>query len=85
MLHAKTIVVDSVWVSVGSTNLDYRSFVYNFELNTFIISDALGRAMDKLFLVDLQYADDITLRTWQRRPLPQRLGEILGNLFRPML
>jgi hypothetical protein len=41
--------------------------------------------MDKLFLVDLQYADDITLRTWQRRPLPQRLGEILGNLFRPML
>jgi phosphatidylserine/phosphatidylglycerophosphate/cardiolipin synthase-like enzyme len=41
-LHAKTLVVDSV----GLANLDYRSLVYNFELNTFVHSDQFGRAMD---------------------------------------
>ncbi|MFC6669951.1 phospholipase D-like domain-containing protein [Marinobacterium aestuariivivens] len=84
-LHAKTIVVDSIWTSVGSANLDYRSLVYNFELNTVVVSSQLGRAMDKLFLADLQYADEITLAARQRRSLLQRLSEILGNLLRPLL
>lgn len=84
-LHAKTIVVDSVWSSVGSANLDYRSLVYNFELNTVVVSSQFGRAMDKLFLADLQYADEITLAARQRRSLLQRLNEVLGHLLRPLL
>lgn len=82
VLHAKTLVVDSVWSSIGSTNLDYRSFVHNYELNTVIIDQDFGRAMDKLFLVDLQHADEISLQAWRQRPLLQRLKEGLGNLFR---
>jgi len=84
-LHAKTIVVDSVWASIGSANLDYRSFVLNFELNTVIVSRDFGRAMDKLFLVDLQQADEIRLEDWRRRSLLQRLKETLGDMLRRWL
>ncbi len=85
MLHAKTVVVDGVWSTIGSANFDYRSFVYNYELNAIVVSSDFGQAMDKLFLVDLQYADEITLSEWQQRPLLQRMKEGMGTMIRPWL
>jgi len=84
-LHAKTFVVDGVWSTIGSTNFDYRSFVYNYELNAIIVSSDFGSAMEKLFEVDLQQADEITLQAWRRRPLIQRLKEGLGGILRRWL
>jgi len=84
-LHAKTFVVDGVWSTIGSTNFDYRSFVYNYELNAVIVSADFGSAMEKLFEVDLQEADEITLQAWRRRPLIQRLKEVLGGILRRWL
>lgn len=81
-LHAKTLVVDGVWSSIGSTNFDYRSFVHNFELNSVIVSRSFGNAMEKLYEVDLQQADEITLKQWQRRPVLQRLKESIGHFLR---
>lgn len=84
-LHAKTFVVDGVWSTIGSTNFDYRSFVYNYELNAVIVSADFGSAMEKLFEVDLQQADEITLKAWRRRPLTQRLKEGIGSILRRWL
>ena len=81
-LHAKTVVVDGVWTSIGSTNYDYRSFVHNYELNAVIVSRDFGRAMEKLYHVDLLEADEITLHRWRQRPLIQRLKEGLGRILR---
>ena len=85
MLHAKTVVVDGVWSTIGSANFDYRSFVYNYELNAVLVSSDFGQAMQKLFLVDLQHADEIPLQEWQRRSLLQRLKEAVGTFIRPWL
>lgn len=84
-LHAKTLVVDGVWASVGSANFDYRSFVYNHELNAMIVSADFGRAMEKLFQVDLQQARAIDLAAWRDRPFTQRVKEQVGNLLREWL
>jgi cardiolipin synthase A/B len=81
-LHAKTIVVDGVWSSIGSTNYDYRSFVDNYELNAVIVSRDFGRAMEKLYQVDLLEAEEITLQKWRNRPLIQRLKEGIGSILR---
>lgn len=84
-LHAKTIVIDGVWSSIGSANFDYRSLVYNFELNALIISDDLGREMEKQFKADLQQAEQITLEQWRCRPVIQRVKETFGRLLRRWL
>jgi cardiolipin synthase len=84
-LHAKTVVVDGVWTSIGSTNYDYRSFVHNFELNVVVVSRDLGSAMEKLYQVDLQEADEITLQAWRKRSLIQRMKEGLGRILQRWL
>lgn len=81
-LHAKTVVIDGVWSSIGSANLDYRSFLHNHELNAVIINHEFGRAMEKLFEVDLQQTEEVTLRTWRKRPLLQRVKELMGSALR---
>lgn len=82
VLHAKTTVIDGVWTTIGSSNFDYRSFVYNNELNVVVLDGDFSRAMEKLYEVDLQKAHEITLAEWRERPLLQRFREFLGRLLR---
>lgn len=85
VLHAKTIVVDGIWSSIGSTNFDYRSFVHNYELNAVLVSCHFGAAMEKLFEVDLTQSKEITLEAWKDRPFSQRFEEWMGDMFREWL
>lgn len=84
-LHAKTMVVDSIWATVGSANFDYRSFVHNYEMNAIVVDGGFGKAMDKLFQVDLQQATEITPEQWHDRSVTQRAKEFFGNLLRRWL
>jgi cardiolipin synthase A/B len=81
LLHAKTAVIDGVWSTVGSTNLDWRSFVHNQELNAVVLGDEFGRQMKAAFERDLSASDPVTLEAWEKRPLKQRLTEWLGRLL----
>ncbi len=81
MLHAKTAVIDGVWSTVGSTNLDFLSFLENDEVNAIILSRRFAGEMEKMFARDLQESDQIQLREWQSRPLFPRLMEWIGHLF----
>lgn len=81
-LHAKTAVVDGAWSTIGSANLDYRSFLHNHELNAVIVDRDFGRALEKLFEVDLQRSHEIQLEAWRDRPVSQRFKEAVGNLLR---
>lgn len=80
VLHAKTAVIDSVWATVGSSNLDYRSFIHNDEANAIIIGRSFAREMEAMFLKDLESAKEIKRDEWDKRPLLDKLRERLAIL-----
>ena len=82
MLHAKTAVVDGVWSTVGSANLDYRSFIHNDEANAVIIGKHFGSSMQTLFQQDIEHAHQITLEEWRARPWVERLKETGASLIK---
>lgn len=81
LLHVKTAVIDGVWSTVGSTNLDWRSFLHNHEVNAVVLGNDFGARMRAAFLADLATSDPITLAQWRRRPLADRARELLGRLW----
>jgi cardiolipin synthase len=85
LLHAKTMVVDGVWSTVGSTNLDNRSFALNDELNLVVYDAAVARRLEKVFADDLAHSVKVDYRAWHRRSFKDRLLEILSTPIRPLL
>jgi cardiolipin synthase A/B len=75
VLHAKTAVIDGVWSTVGSANLDMRSFVYNTEINVIVLGEDFGGMMESAFREDLNNSVEITKQEWEQRPLSDRLKE----------
>src|SRR5262249_15119141 len=76
-LHSKSIVVDGVWSSVGSTNFDWRSFVHNYEISVCVIDEGFAHQMNKAFEVDLAGSREITAAAWKKRGFSERLKELL--------
>jgi cardiolipin synthase len=85
LLHAKTMVIDGRWVTVGSTNLDPRSFALSQELNVIVYDRATARRMEEIFAADLAASAPIDYDTWRRRGLKARLFELLVFPLREML
>ncbi|AXQ28102.1 cardiolipin synthase B [Solimonas sp. K1W22B-7] len=75
VLHAKTAVIDGAWSTVGSANLDYRSFILNDEANAVVIGRDFGWQMEQMFEQDMKSARAIDPRAWGERPWTQRLKE----------
>lgn len=75
VLHAKTAVIDGSWSTVGSANMDIRSFLHNYEANVIVIDDQFGREMEKAFREDVRGSLQITLEQWQQRPFSDRIKE----------
>ncbi len=85
MLHAKTAEIDGVWATIGSTNLDWRSFVHNQEINAVMLSQDFGAKMQQMFEKDLTKSTQITLETWRKRPASMRLKEQAARLWARLL
>jgi cardiolipin synthase len=85
LLHAKTMVIDGVWATIGSTNLDNRSFALNEELNVVIYDDGVGRRLEAVFADDLAHAREVTYQAWKNRGFKARLLELLVTPFRNLL
>lgn len=75
LLHAKTAVIDGVWSAVGSTNLDWRSFVHNYEADLVVLGQDFASEMEALFETDIAHAREIRLEAWRDRGIRQRLKE----------
>jgi cardiolipin synthase len=75
MMHAKTVVVDGRWVTIGSMNFDSRSLAFNNESNLVVADQRMGSEMDSVFFADLQFATEVTLPDIERRPWWERLVE----------
>jgi cardiolipin synthase len=85
LLHSKTAVIDGVWSTVGSTNLDWRSFLSNDELNAIILSRDFAAQMQVMFEKDLSASTRIEPQAWANRPLDFKLKEWLAQIWARLL
>jgi cardiolipin synthase len=85
LLHAKTALVDGVWSTIGSTNLDWRSFLHNDEVNAVILGQEFGAQMQAMFEQDLAASNAIPLDRWQQRSLGMRIKELFARLWQRAL
>ena len=81
LLHAKTALIDGVWSTVGSTNLDWRSFLHNEEVNAIILGQEFGAQMRAAFETDLASSRRITPEEWAQRSLGDRVKEMAARLW----
>lgn len=81
ILHAKTAVIDGVWSTVGSTNLDFWSLLNDDEVNAVILSREFADEMEKMFALDLAASDQIQGERWKKRPLWQKVKESFAHVF----
>lgn len=84
-MHAKTLVVDSQLSSVGSANVDIRSFKLNFETNAFLFDSGMAEQLDEQFMADLGECREMTMEEYLNRPLRLRIQESLSRLLSPIL
>ena len=81
LLHSKTALIDGVWSSVGSTNLDWRSFLDNDEVNAVILGRDFAAQMQTMFDKDLEASEAIDLERWERRSPVFKVKEWGSRLF----
>ena len=81
LLHAKTAMIDEVWSTIGSTNLDWRSFTNNQEINAVVLGQNFGTQMKILFENDLKLSKLITLESWRSRSIAARIKEQAARLW----
>lgn len=82
--HSKILMIDSSFSSVGSANMDIRSFEDNFEVLTMIYDEKLTLELEKRFLKDLRRCKKVNLKQWNKRPIKQNFKESLARLFSPL-
>jgi cardiolipin synthase len=81
MLHAKTAVIDGVWSTVGSTNMDLWSFLRNDEVNAVILGRDFATELEAMFEKDIEDSHQIHLEQWKKRPFSERAKEWLARLL----
>ncbi len=84
-LHSKLLITDSSVASVGTANLDIRSFAMNFEVNTFIYDKKIVQELERIFISDLQLCKEITLKSYKERPFWMKFKESVSRLLSPLL
>jgi cardiolipin synthase len=85
MYHCKIMIVDDLWVSVGSTNFDNRSFRLNAEANLNVFDGEFARSQAAVFEADKQKSRRVTLEAWEHRPWREKLTEHVAALLRSQL
>ena len=81
LLHSKTTLIDGVWCAVGSTNLDWRSFLHNDEIDAIVLSQGFGDQMRAAFQNDLAQSQQLTMDKWQSRGLWLKMQEITAGMW----
>lgn len=79
MMHAKTMVADSIWATVGSMNADNRSLSFNEESNLLVIDRTVATRLERLFMEDLEHSREIELASFRRRPIHQKALELAAH------
>ena len=84
-LHSKLMVSDDMLSTVGSTNVDFRSFEHNFEVNAFMYDMETALQMKEIFMLDQRDSTQVFLKKWVKRPWWQKALESVVRLLAPLL
>lgn len=84
-IHAKTLLVDKVFSSVGTANMDYRSFDQNYEINAMVYSENFANELASQFKEDVEQCIPLQLSRWEQRPIRKRLLQSIARLLAPLL
>ena len=84
-MHAKTMTIDDSLVTIGSTNIDFRGFEQDFEINAFMYDGHLAVQQREIFLEDQKDAELIDPLEWDKRPLTDKAKESVARVFSPVL
>jgi len=84
-LHSKMVILDDKAVSIGTTNIDIRSFSLHFEINAFIFNRKFTKECQDIFFKDLENSEPFGINEYQARPWYQKLLESIMRLFAPIL
>ncbi|WP_321520191.1 cardiolipin synthase [uncultured Bacteroides sp.] len=84
-LHSKLMVSDDALSTVGSTNMDFRSFEHNFEVNAFMYDEPTALRMKEIFLLDQRDCIPVYLKNWEKRPARQKVKESVVRVLSPLL
>lgn len=84
-VHAKTILIDNTVATVGTANMDLRSFFSNFELNAHLFGEAAIRTIEADFLRDMEESAEMRLQAFRARPRKQKAREAIARLLSPLL
>jgi cardiolipin synthase len=85
ILHAKSLTADGYVSVVGSTNLDFRSYLFNAECDLCMLDETVARRMEESFEEDLRGAVEIHRMFWRRRPALEKAGDCLARMLAPIL
>jgi len=85
MMHAKTMVVDGMWSTIGSMNFDNRSVSFNNESNIVALDRRIGAQMDSIFMDDIKWSKEINLDEFRKRPLSGKILEWGAQKLRRVL
>ncbi|MDE7411749.1 MAG: cardiolipin synthase, partial [Paramuribaculum sp.] len=85
MLHSKTMIIDNDFCSIGSANIDFRSFEHNFESTMMIYSRKANSELKHQFMIDQSHSTRLFASSWRKRPLIQKAKESLVRLLSPIL
>ena len=84
-MHSKTMTIDDSFVTIGSTNIDFRGFEQDFEINAFMYDEDLARKQREIFLEDQKDAELIDPMEWDKRPLIDKAKESVARIFSQVL
>ena len=85
-LHAKLLVIDDMLTSIGSANIDFRSFEHNFEINAFVYHESFAKQMKQVFADDVNlHCEQLVRSRWLKRSVFKRIAESFMRLFSPLL
>ena len=82
--HSKIMMIDSSFASVGSANMDIRSFEDNFEVAAIVYDSEITTELERSFIKDIRRSHRITIEDWENRPLKQSFKESFARLFSPL-
>ena len=85
MIHSKYMVIDGTFCSIGSANLDIRSFEYNFEVNAIIYNQEISTELENVFENDKKDCFEITLEQWENRPISKKLTQAFMRIVAPLI
>jgi cardiolipin synthase len=83
--HSKIMTVDGILATVGTANMDVRSFEQNFEVNALVYDEKVTLELRERFLEDLQQSEEVILDQWVKRSKSQKMKESVARLFTPLL